>query len=363
MNKIFSYDIGKSTMFVFDSSKPIVIRKKGEKKDARIYNPHEYSKEDFINLNIHGLEDGDVMIGEDAHMRESHKQTTAQPFSFKELVSFDKNTRSRNITTRLFPHHSTPKARLLTGHEDKGDAVDAISIAQFVKLDTNVFKTLKHFKPTRMENYQNDNKHIHEYITDANETINEARGFEYGFGKYEFNDAITEFVKKYHVPSNTVFGYQPSILSYLDNDLDLLNFIGLAVNKRGRYIVENKTRIYTFLASFLQPDGSLRERLDGNGFPHWKFVFAHYFGCKPHHKNQGVAASNYKWHWRIAASGYRHPDKFVEESGVGMKSPDIRLNMSLEEYEKFKRARKECDKKLQKAWTAIRKMIVEDRHR
>ena len=59
MNNIFSYDIGKSTMFVFDSSKPIVIRKKGEKKDARIYNPHEYSKEDFLNLNIHGLEDGD----------------------------------------------------------------------------------------------------------------------------------------------------------------------------------------------------------------------------------------------------------------------------------------------------------------
>ncbi|BCV04562.1 MAG: hypothetical protein CM15mV89_0040 [Caudoviricetes sp.] len=107
------------------------------------------------------------MIGEDAHMRESHKQTTAQPFSFKELVLFDENTRSRNITTRLFPHHSTPKARLLTGHEDKGDAVDAISIAQFVKLDTNVFKTLKHFKPTRMENYQNDNKHIHEYITEC----------------------------------------------------------------------------------------------------------------------------------------------------------------------------------------------------
>ena len=52
MTNIFSYDIGKSTMFVFDSSKPIVIRKKGEKKDARIYNPHEYSKEDFLNLNI-----------------------------------------------------------------------------------------------------------------------------------------------------------------------------------------------------------------------------------------------------------------------------------------------------------------------
>ena len=163
MNNIFSYDIGKSTMFVFDSSKPIVIRKKGEKKDARIYNPHEYSKEDFINLNIHGLEDGDVIIGEDAHMRESHKQTTAQPFSFKELVLFDENTRSRNITTRLFPHHSTPKARLIAGYEKKGDAIDTISIAKFLKINENVFKTLKHFKPTRMVDYQENNQHIHEY--------------------------------------------------------------------------------------------------------------------------------------------------------------------------------------------------------
>ena len=46
-----------------------------------------------------------------------------------------------------------------------------------------------------------------------------------------------------------------------------------------------------------------------------------------------------------------------------MKSSDIRLNMPLDEYEKFKIARKECDKKLQKAWIAIRKMIVEDRIR
>ena len=211
-------------------------------------------------------------------------------------------------------------------------------------------------------NYQIDNQHIHEYIKKANELLNEARGYEYGFGQYDYDDAITEFINKYHVPSNTVFGSQPSILSYLDNDVDLLNFIGLAVNKRGKYVVENRTRIYTFLASFLKQDGSLRERLDGNGFPHWKFVFAHYFGCKPHHKNQGVAASNYKWHWRIAESNYRHPDKFVEGTKVfnKMKASDIRLDMSLDEYEKFKRARKECDKKLQKAWNAMRKMIVED---
>ena len=360
MNNIFTYDVGKKTMFVYDSSKEIRIRKKGEKKHERIYNPHEYSLEDFINLNIHGLEDGDIMIGEDTHMRESHKLTTAQPFSYDQLVAFDKNTRSKKITTRLFPHHSTPKARLLAGYEKKGDAVDTISIAEFVKFDKNVFKTLKHFKPTRMVNYQEVNQHIHDYINEANETLNEARGFEYGFGDYDYNDAITEWIKKYHVPSNTVFGSQPSILSYLDNDVDLLNFIGLGISKRGEYIVENRTRIYTFLASFLKQDGSLKMRLDGNGFPHWKFVFANYFGCKPHHKNQGVAASNYKWHWRIAASGYRHPDKFNQQTKVGMKASDIRLNMPSDEYEKFKIARKECDKKLQRAWIAIRKMIVED---
>ena len=43
-----------------------------------------------------------------------------------------------------------------------------------------------------------------------------------------------------------------------------------------------------------------------------------------------------------------------------MKASDIRLNMPSDEYEKFKIARKECDKKLQRAWIAIRKMIVED---
>ena len=363
MSNLFTYDIGKSTMFVFDSSKKIKIRQKGERKGDVIYNPHEYSKEDFLDLNIHGLKEGDILVGEDAHMRESHKQTTAQPFSYEQLVAFDENARSKKITTRLFPHHSTPKARLIAGYEKKGDAIDTISIAKFLKINENVFKTLKHFKPTRMVDYQENNQHIHEYIENTNEALNTARGFEYGFGNYEYDDAITEWIKKYHTPSNTVFGYQPSILSYLDYDEDLLNFIGLGINKKGEYIVENKTRIYTFIASFLKPDGNLHERLDYHIFPHWKFVFANYFGCKPHHKNQGVAASNYKWHWRIAASGYRHPDKFVKESGVGMKSSDIRLNMPLDEYEKFKIARKECDKKLQKAWIAIRKMIVEDRIR
>ena len=39
-------------MFVFDSSKKIKIRQKGERKGDVIYNPHEYSKEDFFNLTI-----------------------------------------------------------------------------------------------------------------------------------------------------------------------------------------------------------------------------------------------------------------------------------------------------------------------
>ena len=50
MSNLFTYDIGKSTMFVFDSSKKIKIRQKGERKGDVIYNPHEYSKEDFLDL-------------------------------------------------------------------------------------------------------------------------------------------------------------------------------------------------------------------------------------------------------------------------------------------------------------------------
>ena len=63
-------------------------------------------------------------------------------------------------------------------------------------------------------------------------------------------------------------------------------------------------------------------------------------------------------------------DKFVNDKKIKevLADPDdafyslvqSEFNMPLDEYEKFKIARKECDKKLQRAWTAIRKMIVED---
>ena len=70
-----------------------------------------------------------------------------------DLVLFDRNIHSENITTRLFPHSSTPKARMIAGYEDKGDAIDTISIAKFLKMDKNVFKSLgiKFSKPEDVE--------------------------------------------------------------------------------------------------------------------------------------------------------------------------------------------------------------------
>ena len=113
-------------------------------------------------------------------------------------------------------------------------------------------------------------------------------------------------------------------------------------------------RIYTLVHSILRPNGDLRLRSDVGKVPNWKFIKAHYLGCKPYHMNQGVAASNYK-HWmRRTVSEYAYPGKNSSHT------TDFQVGMSYEEYAKLKQARTKVDKMTQKIWYALRKMIVED---
>ena len=178
-------------------------------------------------------------------------------------------------------------------------------------------------------------------------------------------DEIANWIKKYAIMGGqNVFGeFTHSIYTYLNGDEELLSFVGLKV-KKNEVKIDNAMRIYTLVASILNPDGSLRLRTDVNKPPFFKFIFSTYFGCKPLHKNQGVGASNYKFHWRIAESEYRNSLKFeLDENGdplLKKRSNDIQVGMNFEEYEKFKIERSKVDKKLKKVWNIFRKMIVED---
>ena len=189
------------------------------------------------------------------------------------------------------------------------------------------------------------NNPIFDYIQQSNDDINTAKTCEYGFSKtIDYEDEVSKWIKKYSL----------RLTEYLNGDVELIDAIGLKFDKKGNIKVAVPNRIYTLVHSILRPNGELRYRFDYKKLPHWKYIKAHYLGCKPFHMNQGVAASNYK-HWmRRAVSEYAFPGK------KSFNSSDFQIGMSFDELAKLKKARTKVDKMTQKIWYALRKMIVED---
>ena len=329
---LFIADVGQQKVHVYDSGTNTFYPKLPE--------------ENLINLNITGLGEGDTLVIEDAHLRESHRFTMAQPFNFSQLTQLKENAEEKGITLRLFPQKSTPKARKLAGlgEKDKTDEADTKAIANFLIKDRSAFYTLKEFVPTRLTDYQEKNNSVFSYIQKCNEDINEAKTQGYGFKKDSpYKDAVSKWIEK----------YLTRIVSEL-GDEELVSALGIKKHKKKGYIVDKENRIYTLVHSILRPNGELRVRPDIGLVPNWKYIKAHYLGCKPYHMKQGVCASNYK-HWmRRAVSEYAYPDKNSANSS------DFQVGMSYEELALLKEARTKVDKMTQTIWCALRKMIVED---
>ena len=330
---LFTADVGQGKVHIYDSG-------------TDTFHP-KLPEENLINLNIPGLKKGDTLVVECAHLREAHRFTMAQPFNFNELTQLKENAKEKGITVLLFPQKSTPKARKLAGvkAEDKTDEADTKAIASFLFKDRSAFYALKEFSPTRLTDYQDKDNYIFDYIQESTRDLNPPKTAGYGFGKNQYEDNVSRWIKKYAL----------KLTEYLDGDLELIEAIGLKFDKKGTLKVAVPNRIYTLVHSIIRPyTDELRIRHDVGLVPEWKYIKAHYLGCKPFHMNQGVAASNYK-HWmRIAVSEYAFPGK------KNSNTTDFQVGMSYEELAKLKKARTKVDKMTQKIWYALRKMIVED---
>ena len=329
---LFTADVGQGKVHVYDSG--------NDKFHGKL------PQENLINLNIPGLKRGDNLVVECAHLREAHRFTLAQPFDYDQLEEMRRNADVMGVTILLFPQKSTPKARKLAGVEAdaKTDEADTRAIAQFLLKDQNAFDSLKEFFPKKLDSFKDEISSIVEYIKESNADINPAKSSEYGFGKIDYEDEVSKWIKKYSL----------RLVEYLNSDMELVHAIGLKFDKRGNIKVDTANRIYTLVHSILRPNGELRVRPDVGKLPNWKFIKAHYLGCKPYHMNQGVAASNYK-HWmRRAVSEYAFPGK------KSANTTDFQVGMTYDELVKLKKARTKVDKMTQKIWYALRKMIVED---
>ena len=354
---LFTVDVGQGKVHIYDSG--------NDRFHAKV------PQENLINLCISELKNGDTLVIECAHVRESHKFTLAQPYDFDQLTELKKNAEKIGVDIKLFPQKSTPKTRKLYRGINKeteepihgfevqktdarkfekvygmsADEADTRSIAQFLLNDRNAFLALKNFTPKKLDDFQKENQYTFDYIQQSNEDINIAKTCEYGFGKgIDYEDKVSEWIKKYAL----------RIAEYLDGDAELINIIGLKFDRKGSVKVAVPNRTYTLVHSILRPNGELRLRPDLGLVPNWKYIKAHYLGCKPYHMNQGVAASNYK-HWlRRAVSEYAFPNK------KSANTSDFQVGMSYEELVKLKKARTKVDKMTQKIWYALRKMIVED---
>ena len=330
---LFTADVVQGKVHIYDSGNDLFHGKLPE--------------ENLINLNIPGLKKGDSLVVECAHLRESHRYTLAQPFNFDQLTQLKENAKEKGITLLLFPQKSTPKTRKLAGlgENDKTDEADTKAIAQFLLKDRSAFYARKEFFPTRLTDFQEKNDNVFDYIQLCNEDINPAKTSGYGFDKkIPYEDAVSRWIKKYAL----------KLTEYLKGDMELIEAIGLKFDRKNNLKVSVPNRIYTIVHSILRPNGELRVRPDLGLVPNWKYIKAHYLGCKPFHMNQGVAASNYKNWMRRAVSDYAYPDK------SSANATDFQVGMSYEELALLKEARTKVDKMTQKIWYAIRKMIIED---
>ena len=161
--------------------------------------------EEFLLLDIPGLDDGTRLVIEDAHLRARGEDSLAQTYTIDQLIDLKNLADKRNITILCFPQKVTPKARkifsVLSKNGDgklikKSDENDTQSIAFYLEKFPNVFATLKEFKPIDADEHEIKNAHIYVDRNLLTEDSNTARNEKYGIGKDNtYEDAVSRWIK------------------------------------------------------------------------------------------------------------------------------------------------------------------------
>lgn len=265
---------------------------------------------------------GSTIVCEYAHLGcPRRKRSLAQPFSEDQLLDLYKRFEDNDITLKLFPQQSTPRAvNYAKGILDlpgikykkpwvKTDLNDPISLHLFLRdfPDVSLMNPPRSFEPSakREESY--------EWKMDSDMYLNILRA---GNEKYPIREG--DFLSNnmqliYDTVSETcrsAFGFK----------LFKVNSNG---NKKGDINLKSikNAQLYAVLVQLLDDEGNPRIRKSTGKLPSWKFIKRYSIKMTPFHFKGGVARSNLYYHgmrnWGAAQMAEELGDKSVKQRRRG----------------------------------------------
>jgi hypothetical protein len=259
------------------------------KNTATIYNSETDTCKTISHLDVlklpEELESGTTVIGEYAHLGcPRQKYSLSQPFTENLLIDLYDRFKSKNISFKLFPQKSTPRATSFSGLV-KSDLNDPKAIYLLLKSFPNI--TLMN-PPTSFE--------VEDIVQEGwvwkdttNKILNVARRYSYESDDDKNSVFIKENIQHIYDSlspvARDVFGFQLYKTTSKHGKKGTINLKEI-----------NMCQIYSILAILRDFEGQLRLFKDTNDFPTNYFIKRYVLCMTPFHWRGGVARSNLYYH-------------------------------------------------------------------
>ena len=273
------------------------------KNTATIYNSDTDTCKVISHLDVlklpEELESGTTVIAEYAHLGcPRQKYSLSQPFTENLLVDLYTRFESKNISLKLFPQQSTPRATSFSGLT-KSDLDDPKSIYRLLQN----FPQISLMNPPKSFETENIVKEGWAWKDTTNKILNVARRYSYESDEDQNSVFIKENIHHIYDTLSPVardaFGLQTFKKTSKHGKEGTVN-----LNKI------NMCQIYSILAILRDFDGQLRLYRDTNYFPGNNFIKRYVICMTPFHFRGGVARSNLYYHgamnWIIKKSKEEH---------------------------------------------------------
>lgn len=273
MEKTYVLDCGVNQSTLYDAEKDVVSK---------------LSHDDVLKLH-NVLEPNSTLICEYAHLGcPRGERSLSQPFEAEKLLTFYKNLKENNITLKLFPQQSTPRACAYS-ELPKSDENDVKSIYLLLKN----FPEISLMNPPKSFEVSHKRRTAWDMKDEINYTLNIAR-------RYGYND-------EKDVNTQTIKELFPKMLTDLSEETKKAFGISekskYQVTRKGKYEKGelnmnnnkfSKVQLYSILAALQDEEGNPRT-INGKT-PSWKFAKRYLFCMTPFHFRGGVARSNLYYH-------------------------------------------------------------------